>query len=61
MAYRAHHDRGLFMSMIVLVTPDAITLAPSGHTVDWFWNYDGTIFLVKGPGPGSVLPKIGSA
>ena len=59
MAHLAHHDRGFFCSLIILVPPN--TGPPSENTVDWLWSQQGTIFLVKEPEPGMMMVKMGKA
>ena len=57
MAYLAHADRGFFESLIILMGKLA-DLQP--ETVQYFWNYDGNIVLVKEPKEGPIL-KMGNA
>ena len=59
MAYLAHHDRGFFRSLIILVPPEPREIPE--RDVDWFCNYGGTIFLVKEPEPGMMVVKMGKA
>ena len=58
MAHLAHHDRGFFCSMIILVPPNAGP--PPENTVDWLWNQGCNVVLVQVPKEGPVL-KTGTA
>ena len=58
MAHLAHHDRGFFCSMIILVPPNAGS--PSENTVDFLWNQGCNVVLVQVPKEGPVL-KTGTA
>lgn len=52
MAYLAHDDRDFFAHLIILLPPGPVPMEQ--HTVDYFWNYGGSIILVQEPEPGAM-------
>ena len=56
MAHLAHHDRGFFDMVIILVAPNPRPIRKDN--LDWIWDNECTVFFVEQPKEGPIL-KVG--